>query len=140
MSMTEYVDTSNLEGLGDLDTVCRMIENELGGGIHINVKSWNDLRTLIDRLIIFPAKAEDEKIDFFKTKADKIIYSLVELDGKNRQKQLGVTPLHYKKKDIASKWKKELSKYLHEDICKHPKSKDAWNKMEQMYKEMIGNV
>ena len=79
----------------------------------------------------------NHKDDYFYSEVDRYIFALTELDGKNRQKILGISSLHYSNKEIAKKWKKDMAKKIHPDICNHPKSKEAWEKMDQIYNEMI---
>jgi hypothetical protein len=75
--------------------------------------------------------------DYFNSKVDKYIFALTELDGKNRQRILGITSLHYKNKEFANKWKKEVALLLHPDKCNHPKAKEALEIMNNIYSEMV---
>ena len=75
--------------------------------------------------------------NYFSSEVDKYIFALTELDGTNRQKILGITPLHYRNKEFANKWKKEIALLLHPDKCKHPKAKEAWEIMNNIYSEMV---
>ena len=75
--------------------------------------------------------------DYFSSKVDKYIFALTELDGTNRQKILDITPLHYRDKTFANKWKKEVATLIHPDKCQHPKAKEAWNIMNNIYSEMV---
>ncbi len=75
--------------------------------------------------------------DYFSSKVDKYIFALTELDGTNRQKILGITPLHYRDREFANKWKKEVASLLHPDKCDHPKAKEAWEIMNNIYSEMV---
>lgn len=75
--------------------------------------------------------------DYFSSKVDKYIFALTELDGTNRQKILGITPLHYRNREFANKWKKEVALVLHPDKCDHPKAKEAWEIMNNIYSEMV---
>jgi len=75
--------------------------------------------------------------DYFSSKIDKYIFALTELDGTNRQKILSITPLHYRNKEVADKWKKEIALLLHPDRCSHPKAKEAWAIMNDIYSEMV---
>ena len=65
------------------------------------------------------------------------IFSLTELDGTNRQKILGITPLHYRNGEVVNKWKKEMATKLHPDKCSYSKAKEAWDIMNDIYNEMI---
>lgn len=75
--------------------------------------------------------------EYFYSEVDRYIFALTELDGKNRKKILGISFLHYKDKDIAKKWRKEILKKIHPDISNHPKAREACEKMNQIYNEMI---
>ena len=77
------------------------------------------------------------KTDFFYSITDKYIFALTQLDGENRQKILGINSMHYKNREIANQWKKDIAKYIHPDKCNHLQSKKAWNKMMELYNEMV---
>lgn len=79
------------------------------------------------------------KDDYFHSDIEKYIFALTQLDGTNRQKILGITSLHYKNSELAHKWKKEMATKLHPDICSHPKAKEAWNIMNELYGEMVAS-
>jgi len=80
----------------------------------------------------------DKPIDsYFSSEADKYIFALTELDGKNRQNILGINSLHYQDRELANRWKKNIATKIHSDICTHPKAKEAWDKMIEIYNEMI---
>lgn len=128
-----------LKEIGSLEEVVAIVSNEIGKGVSVSAKDWDELLSAIKNLNAFFAKREKEASeDYFKSPVDKLIFSLIELDGKNRQRQLGIGPLHYRNTDLAKKWKQEAANKLHEDRCKHPKAKEAWYQMEELYKEMIG--
>ncbi len=74
---------------------------------------------------------------YFLSDTDKYIFALTELDGKNRQNILGVNSLHYQDRELADKWKKNIATQIHSDICTHPKAREAWDKMMEIYDEMI---
>ena len=80
------------------------------------------------------ANSSDE---YFHSDVDKYIFALTELDGTNRQKILGITPLHYRNGEVANKWKKEMATKLHPDKCSHSKAKEAWDIMNDIYNEMV---
>ena len=76
--------------------------------------------------------------EYFYSEIDRYIFAFTQLDGKNRQKILGINRLHYGNSEMAKKWKKEMAKKIHPDICKHPKAKEAWDIMNEIYSEMVG--
>ena len=139
MNWYDAQSVKELKEIGSLEEVVALVSNELGKGLSVSANNWDELLFSIQSLnALFANRDQGWSEDYFKSPTDKLIFSLIELDGKNRQKQLGIGPLHYKNSDLAKKWKKETATKLHEDRCKHPKAKEAWHKMEEVYKEMIG--
>lgn len=139
MNWYDAQSVQELKEIGSLEEVVALVSNELGKGLSVSANNWDELLFAIQSLnALFAKREQSASEDYFKSPADKLIFSLIELDGKNRQRQLGIGPLHYKNIDLAKKWKKEIANKLHEDRCKHPKAKEAWHKMEEVYKEMIG--
>ena len=65
------------------------------------------------------------------TDREKIIFCLLELDGKNRQKALGISGLHYRNKVIATKWLQKFKTHL------LATDTAALNKINDIYQEMI---
>ena len=74
---------------------------------------------------------------YFSSETDKYIFALTELDGKNRQNILGINSLHYQDRELANRWKKNIATKIHSDRCTHPKAKEAWDRMMEIYDEMI---
>ncbi len=74
---------------------------------------------------------------YFSSETDKYIFALTELDGKNRQNILGINSLHYKDKELANRWKKNIATRIYSDRYTDPKAKKAWDKMMEIYDEMI---
>ena len=60
-------------------------------------------------------KNSNYKNDFFKSRQSELLFYLTELDGKQRNKLLGLTDFHYENKKKANKWYKEIRQYVHPD-------------------------
>ena len=135
MKWYECKTEEELKNIGSNETIKEIIEKDFDNIITINLNSNASLLSFIKKIKALPDK---EKSGFFCGEAEKLIFALTELDGKNRQKILEVTNLHYNDKSIADKWKKRIAAKIHEDVCKLPKAKDAWNVLMEMHKEMVG--
>ncbi|WP_352298310.1 hypothetical protein [Pseudoalteromonas sp. 20-MNA-CIBAN-0454] len=139
MNWYDAQSVKELKEIGSFEEVVALASEELGKGISLSASNWEELLFAVHSLnTLFTKKEIGVDDDYFRSPVDKLIFSLIELDGKNRQKQLGIGPLHYKNSELAKKWKNATASKLHEDRCKHPKAKEAWHKMEEIYKEMIG--
>lgn len=75
---------------------------------------------------------------YFKSEADRIIYALLKLDGEQRLKELGVDRSHTKDLQKAKKWRNDLAKIIHPDICNHPEAAEASGKLTKLYEQMTG--
>lgn len=70
----------------------------------------------------------------FVSKQAEFIYYLTQLEGKQRNKALGITDEHYENTTIAKKWYKEISQLVHPD-----KGGDAtaFNVLRKLYEVMV---
>jgi len=57
----------------------------------------------------------DYNDDYFKSRQAELLFYLTKLEGKQRNKLLGLTDLHYEDKTIAKKWYREICQYAHPD-------------------------
>jgi len=74
--------------------------------------------------------------DYFTSEPARLIYALVEMDGKCRQRALGLTQAHYSDGDLARQWRNRIAKQIHPDVSRHPQAHDAANELAEMFKEM----
>ena len=73
---------------------------------------------------------------FFINESVEVIYYLTQLDGKARADKLNIQMKHYTSKKQANIWRdKLLNKIKNSD---HELKDEAIEKLEQLYKEMIG--
>lgn len=141
-----------LKEMGKMLEIKREIQNNLGTRIKIKSRSWDELFLAIQKLSSLMNKSTDsenslnkvdslttidENIEYFKTKTDEIIYSLIELTGKQRQKKLDITEFCYKNPQYAKKWRNEIIKYIHPDKNNHPKANQAMAVLQELYEGMI---
>lgn len=70
----------------------------------------------------------------FISKQAELIYYLTELEGKQRNRAMGITDEHYEDTTIAKKWYKEVSQLVHPD-----KGGDAtaFNVLRKIYEVMV---
>jgi hypothetical protein len=70
----------------------------------------------------------------FVSEQEEYIYYLTKLEGKQRNKALGITDNHYEDTTIAKKWYKEISQLAHPD-----KGGDAtaFNVLRKIYEVMV---
>ena len=73
---------------------------------------------------------------YFKNEEVRIIFGLAELRGKPQLDFLGIDFEHYSNKKLAEKWYAETKEKI--VGSKHPKLDEALEKLEILYKGMIG--
>ena len=71
--------------------------------------------------------------EYFKDETSKIIFFLVELEGKQQLDFLGINPGHYLRKSIADRWYRDIKKKINTE---HPKSDEALEALKKLYKRM----
>lgn len=77
---------------------------------------------------------------YFVSETARFIYALVELDGENQQRALGLTPAHYRNRDTAQTWYRGVAMMVHPDHCHHPKAKEAMGELDRIYRRMVGDT
>ncbi|EKF9771330.1 hypothetical protein O1D04_003544 [Vibrio cholerae] len=139
MKWYECKSEQDLKMLGKFAEVKKEIAKDLDGKIVLTARSWKSLQEKVSFLQKVFERSENGSIwyDGFISETEKYIFCLTKLDGKNRQRNLGVSGLHYKNKDVAKKWMFKISHKIHSDKCQDPRAKDAMIELENMYKEMI---
>lgn len=134
-----------LKSIGEFKTLKTIINDLFENNIIISTNSWENLYKSISNIKELcnlsrsnhPSKANNFNDLYFKGEAEKYIFYLLELDGKQRLDKLGINKLHYAKKEIASKWRNNIAKLIHPDVCNHPNAEKAISELNDMYKEMI---
>ena len=72
--------------------------------------------------------------EYFKDETSKIIFFLVELEGKQQLDFLGINPGHYCNKKVAERWYKGIESIIKR--CSHPKAAEAMQELKNIYKRM----
>ena len=160
-SKDELIELSKVDGKKNFIRMKRIIKSDLTkfiqnhgfeekaslDMIQLTGRSWDGLydRICIFRDMINGLEKEDNKIcisyeiDYFKTEEDKMIFYIIEMDGKKRSANLGVTRKCFTDKDEARKWKNNMLKKIHPDKTNNKYATDAAAEVNQLYKEMVGN-
>ena len=80
---------------------------------------------------------DNDQIDYFKSDRDRILFLLLEVDGKRRNQLLGITSEMYENKEAAKKWYKSLSIKIHPDKNPgDPKAVEAFSKLKGLYNKI----
>lgn len=98
----EYEKTSNL----------RQDIQKLVSPLKMEVSTDEDLLSVIQ---ILKKKWVDLLERAFVSEQQELIFYLTKLEGKQRNKALGITDEHYENKDLAKKWKKSLAQKVASD-------------------------
>jgi len=77
---------------------------------------------------------KEYKNDYFKSKEKEFLFYLTKLEGKQRNKLLGITDEHYADKKLAKEWYKNLSKLVHPDMGG---TDEAFNTLQKLYNIMV---
>jgi len=131
-----------LKTCGKLSEIRGNISNILGNNFQIKTNTWENLYSsilILKQINKYIPNNNDILLNdlYFRGDAERYIFILLELDGKQRLDKLGVNKMHYSKKDIANEWRNKISKIIHPDICMHPQASNAMAELNKMYKEMI---
>lgn len=136
-SWHDITSLEELKGLGTFKEVRDQIFKE-AGQIKLSRQSWDALwRAIQDKKTIKESIPCNQESIYFKDKACEIIFYLLELEGEIRLKKLSVNNRHYKDKDWANNWKKEIIKLIHPDQSTHPMAETATKELNKLYEGMI---
>lgn len=146
--MMNFFNAKSVEDLkqyGKLSEIRTNISNILGQDVKFKSNTWQTLYSSIislKKIARYISGGNDVGFVnsndlYFKGEAERYIFLLLELDGKQRLDKLGVHRIHYGRKDIAEKWRNEIAKIIHPDICSHLQAQKAMAELNEMYKEMI---
>jgi hypothetical protein len=140
-----------LKKYGCFKEIRQEIKENLGEKISIKSVSWGDLLDAIQELrqftfkannIIFQSKSELSETSktslYFQSDAARIIYALLELDGEQRLRELGVNKSYTKDLEKAKNWRNNIAKKIHPDVCEHPNASEASIKLTKIYEQMTG--
>ncbi|MCW8346026.1 DnaJ domain-containing protein [Vibrio sp. ZSDZ65] len=81
-------------------------------------------------------KTSTDDMAYFKSENDRILFLLLEVDGKRRNQLLGITSEMYEDEEAAKKWYKSLSNKVHPDKNDDPRAAEAFDKLKQLYNKV----
>ncbi len=121
-----------------------IIQQEFSNDIKIRGNTWENLYKDICTLkkllnsIITTNQSESTQSDnlYFKGDAEKYIFFLLELDGKEHSNKLEINKLHFLDKGVATKWRNDIAKIIHPDTCRHIRAQQATAKLNELYNGM----
>lgn len=102
------------------------------------INQYSDKNEKIDEIKSKITFSRDDSIEYFKTQEDELIFYLLEMDGKKRSQKLFITKKCFTSESEAKKWRNKISKKIHPDKTKNKNATKASAKLNQLYKEMIG--
>lgn len=70
----------------------------------------------------------------FSSKQQELIFYLTQLEGKQRNKLLGIKDEYYEDKKLAQRWYRNIAKYVHPD---QGGSSEAFNTLNKIYEILI---
>ncbi|MGL4450153.1 MAG: hypothetical protein ACRCTZ_03040 [Sarcina sp.] len=112
-------------------------------GLFDRVKIFRDLMSNLnfkkESLIDISTNKESLDRDYFKSEEDEIIFYILEMEGKKRSAKLGITRKCFIDSNEAKKWRGKLALKIHPDKLKNKNAAKATAKLNQLYKEMIGD-
>lgn len=79
-------------------------------------------------------EGNDYNNDYFKSRQAELLFYLIKLEGKQRNKLLGLTDFHYEDKKTAKKWYREICQYVHPD---KGGDKRAFHVLQKIYDVLI---
>ncbi|MDM8558934.1 hypothetical protein [Candidatus Parabeggiatoa sp. HSG14] len=138
MKWYECNSINQLKELGSFREVKKIINTDFEGKFVLKSRGWSNLLEKINFLSNIFGKSNNKVWhDGFISETEKYLFCLLELDGKNRQRILGVNGLHYKNTEIAKRWKRKIIQKIHTDKCSDSRAPAAMQVLEEMYQEMI---
>ena len=138
MNIEKFKRIQSIDELKQLGTVeeIKKVLNKIITPLQIKASSYKEL---FDSLKILQEKHIDFINSPFKSKQDEYLFYLTQLEGGQRNKLLGLTDKHYEDKQLAKKWYKQISNYVHPDKIhsyKDGKNK-AFNILTNIYNVLI---
>ena len=120
----------DLETLGTADEIKACVEG-ITQPLSVRGSTYEELFAAIE---ILKEKWTDFIDGPFVSRQAELIFYLTKLEGKQRNKALGITDKHYEDPDHAKRWFRDLSKYVHDDKGGNDL---AWRVLKELYDVMI---
>jgi len=125
-------DFETFEQLGSLESITKLL-NEIVVPLKVEANTYEELYEIFNCLL---EKWVDFKKGPFVDKKSEYTFYLTMLEGKQRNKMLGITDEMYNSPDLAKKWYKKIVKLVHPDVGVD-KTNKAFNVLQELYEVMV---
>lgn len=129
------MDFSNIETVLDLKECGEL--KDLVDALSKVVSPFRIEASSYEELLPYVLKLNEKWVDFidspFVSRKAELVFYLTKLEGKQRNKALGITDEHYENKETAKKWYRSLSQHVHSDKGGHD---DAFKMLKRLYEVM----
>lgn len=123
-----------LKNVGSIDYIIKIIENAIKP-IKIRANSYEELFEYTQ--FLQQKYKEDSEDMFFKNERNKYLFCLTQVDGKKRNKVIGLNDDLYDNKKLAVSWHRKIVKILRPDINHDELTKEAFNALEEIYRTIM---
>lgn len=139
LTIEQIIKSKSLKEEGTLEEISNLIKKEISP-LELPEKISYDSLEKIVKEIVGPIynhknKKDEYKNDYFKSQQAELTFYLVELDRKEKVKQLknfGYNDMFYDDKDLVKKWYKKMSKLVHPDINDLKTSNEAFDQLNKL--------
>ncbi|MCS3665624.1 hypothetical protein GGP65_003268 [Salinibacter ruber] len=155
-TLYDIIYTDDIKSLGSFKELKKCLEDAIPANLSLHsVRGWDDLealkedlRDLIQRVSEDPggqsehAKEKDFSSggnEFFISEPARLIFFLTELDRDEKLKKLNYKKIMNYRKEEAKKWRDSIAKKIHPDKCNHPKSDEATEELNKIYRDIKSN-
>ncbi|MFG6367491.1 MAG: hypothetical protein K1W16_03530 [Lachnospiraceae bacterium] len=136
MNLREFKSVTDIESFKELGTLSDIIKklNEIVTPLVIEADTYE---ALYEEFLCLKEKWRDFMEGPFVDKRAEYTFYLTKLEGKQRNKMLGITDEMYDSPELAKQWYRNIVKLVHPDIA--PSNDKAFNVLQQLYEVMLDN-
>ena len=137
MSIEELKAVVSLEEFKEIGTISELTHqiNEIVAPLKVEADTYETLYEIFQCLL---EKWSDFMKGPFVNEKEEYTFYLTMLEGKQRNKMLGITDEMYESPELAKQWYLKIAKLVHPDIG-ITKTSEAFNVLQQLYDVMIDN-
>jgi hypothetical protein len=130
MKFKEVQSVEDLKSAGSIDELIDAIQREIHP-LKVDAKSYEELLKVINTL---KEKWLPLSEGPFISKQAEYTYYLTKLEGKQRNKALGIVDEYYENPEAAKKWRKKIENYVHPD---KGGDRQAFDTLRKLYNVMV---
>jgi len=137
MNLKELKSVTDIESFKELGTLSDIIKklNEIVTPLVIEADTYE---TLYEKFLCLKEKWRDFIEGPFIDKRAEYTFYLTKLEGKQRNKMLGITDEMYDSPELAKQWYRSIVKLVHPDSA-YGNNDKAFNILQQLYEVMLDN-